>query len=277
MRQEALKALCLAFPEKAKQLIIEGIESGDSGLAYSAFSLAAEDGSPSLALPPLEVCAKAIGAMPNWWAREQAAQLLLKHGAKGRRRLAQIADEGTVVERTAVMIAQACQGDEKAGRILDRELLGGRRAGFVPWTHFDKRRFGEASIWENMWYLARVCPEQGGPLVEGLFRAGGRKMRKAALHILAKQRGADFLPELRRCLGGGRPRHGEVARAAFWQIYKLGTAVEPMVREMLDSEDWLERKAGVCLLRRWGKLSAEQRRRAREDEHIAVRRAAGKK
>ena len=273
LRQEALEALCTAFPEKAEQLIVEGIESGDPTLAYTAFDLATR----SFAVPPLEICARAIGSAPHWLTREQAVHLLLKHGAPGRQRLEQIARAGTVEERAAVMLAQARRGDEEAGDILDRELLGGRREGFVPWTHRDKRRFGGASLWENMWHLARAYPEQGGPLVEGLFRAGDPRMRKAALRILARQRGANFLPELRRCLGGGRPRFGEVARSAFWQMYKLGEDAEPTAREMLASDDWLERKAAVCLLKRWGKLSDEERQRAETDEHVAVRRAVGKK
>jgi hypothetical protein len=43
---------------------------------------------------------------------------------------------------------------------------------------------------------------------------------------------------------------------------------------MLESADWLERKAAVCLLRRWGKLTEEQRQLAQADEHVAVRAAA---
>ena len=48
----------------------------------------------------------------------------------------------------------------------------------------------------------------------------------------------------------------------------------PTALEMLESADWLERKAAVCLLRRWGKLTEEQRQLAQADEHVAVRAAA---
>jgi len=274
-RSKFLKALCEIFPARAEKLIVEGIESGDADLAYAAFNLTGYSGLPSVATPPLEVCAKAIGCMPHWLSRENAVFSSLEYGAAGRERLDQIADEGTVVERAVIMVARARCGDEKAAETLDRELLGERKAGYVPWTHRDKRRFGGASLWENMWHLARVHPECGGPLVEGLFKAGSPRMRKAALRILATQRGAVFLPELRKCLGGGRPRYGEVAREAFWQMHKLGTEAEPTARAMLDSDDWLERKAGVCLLKRWGQLSEDECKRAERDEHVAVRRAVG--
>ena len=49
-----------------------------------------------------------------------------------------------------------------------------------------------------------------------------------------------------------------------------------MALEMLASADWLERKAAVCLLLRWGKLTEQQRQKARADEHVAVRAAAEK-
>ena len=47
-----------------------------------------------------------------------------------------------------------------------------------------------------------------------------------------------------------------------------------LVEEMLDSEHWTERRAAVCLLRRWGKLSATQKERAEQDTHVAVRHGA---
>ena len=47
-----------------------------------------------------------------------------------------------------------------------------------------------------------------------------------------------------------------------------------MAEEMIGSEDWAERKAAVCLLRRWGKLTPEQQAQAERDPHIAVQHAA---
>ena len=52
-------------------------------------------------------------------------------------------------------------------------------------------------------------------------------------------------------------------------------AARPDVDAMLTSDHWTERKAAVCLLRRWGKLSATQQAQVRRDEHVAVRQAAG--
>jgi hypothetical protein len=43
---------------------------------------------------------------------------------------------------------------------------------------------------------------------------------------------------------------------------------------MFKSENWKERKAAVCLLRRWGELTDERKAQALNDEHIAVRRAS---
>jgi hypothetical protein len=57
-------------------------------------------------------------------------------------------------------------------------------------------------------------------------------------------------------------------------MYALREAAEPVVLEMLKSDAWTERKAAVCLLRRWGKLTPEQEDRARNDPHVAVRHAA---
>ena len=36
----------------------------------------------------------------------------------------------------------------------------------------------------------------------------------------------------------------------------------------------IKRLQAVCLLRRWGKLTQAQRRKAQQDEHVAVRQAA---
>jgi hypothetical protein len=65
-----------------------------------------------------------------------------------------------------------------------------------------------------------------------------------------------------------------VAQEAFWQMERLGNAALPVALEMLASEHWTERKAAVCLLRRWGKLTAGQKAKAEQDSHVAVRHAA---
>jgi len=92
------------------------------------------------------------------------------------------------------------------------------------------------------------------------------------MRILARQRGPKFLPELRHCLRDGGP--GKVAKEAFWQMLRMGEAAMPTVDEMLASENWTERKAALCLLRRWGKLTPAQQARGKADPHVAVRHAA---
>ena len=52
------------------------------------------------------------------------------------------------------------------------------------------------------------------------------------------------------------------------------TPARPVVDDMLRSEQWPERKAAVCLLRRWGELTPDAKRRALDDPHIAVQHAA---
>jgi len=47
-----------------------------------------------------------------------------------------------------------------------------------------------------------------------------------------------------------------------------------LAEEMLASTEWTERKAAASLLRRWGRLTPEQKEQAEHDEHVAVRHAA---
>ena len=86
-----------------------------------------------------------------------------------------------------------------------------------------------------------------------------------------------MLPELRRHLASGRPQQNLLSKEAFWQMLRLGEAAQPTAQQMLGSEDWRERKAAVCLMRRWGTLTDRQRQRAVADSHIAVRHAAGER
>ena len=58
-------------------------------------------------------------------------------------------------------------------------------------------------------------------------------------------------------------------------MHAIGSAAEPTARDMLSSPQWAERKAGVYLLRRWGRLTDQEREQALADEHIAVRHGAG--
>jgi hypothetical protein len=106
-----------------------------------------------------------------------------------------------------------------------------------------------------------------------LAAEGERAARAAALRILALRQGTDAIPLLRDCLREGRPR--KVAQEAFRRMLELGEDAAPAAREMLGSEHWTERKAAVCLLRRWDLLTDDERAAAVEDPHVAVRHAAG--
>jgi len=81
-----------------------------------------------------------------------------------------------------------------------------------------------------------------------------------------------MLPELRQCLQKGKPR--KIAQEAFRQMYRLGDEALTTVHDMFISGFWTERKAAVCLLKRWNKLLPAQIEQANSDPHIAVRQAA---
>jgi hypothetical protein len=123
-----------------------------------------------------------------------------------------------------------------------------------------------------LWALARSRGSGAQSAVEKLLRHGTPSVRAVCIRILTRERGEGFLPELRRCLHEGTP--GKVAREAFWSMHRLGAAAEDTALEMLVSEDWTERKAALCLLRHWGKLSPAQKKHAGTDPHPAVRHAA---
>ena len=122
------------------------------------------------------------------------------------------------------------------------------------------------------WALAKVRLALGRGTPGDLLWHGTPSGRMVAVRTLAREGGAAFIPELRRCLREGQPR--KVAKEAFRQMHRLGDAALPVVEEMLGSEYWAERKAAFALLRRWGKLTPELKARGDADEHVAVRHAA---
>lgn len=281
-RCQALILLCQMGPlERAQKLLKEAVESGHPDFLDTAFDLVSrKSGRPpwgvSVTDLSLEVCEKILSETQQWNTREMAADIMYQHGEEGRARLMQIAKKGDLPKRVVAAFELARKNSPEAVELMNREFLGGQHEGFSSWSTrgIHHNRLTGNGLRANAWKLAKECPEQAGPLVEGIYRAGMPQHKKAAVRILARQRGANFLPELRKCLGGGRPRIGEVAREAFWEMHRLGEAAEPMALDMLASTDWLERKAAVCLLRRWGKLTEQQRQKARTDEHVAVRKAA---
>jgi hypothetical protein len=120
-----------------------------------------------------------------------------------------------------------------------------------------------------LWTLARFPLRKATLIAERVWCGNSRGAGAAALRILARQKGAEFIPELRQVLREGKPV--KIAREAFWALHKLRDAAIPTVRKMLESEHWTERKAAVCLLRRWNLLADTDRARALKDPHLAVR------
>jgi HEAT repeat protein len=267
------------------ELATEGLEDPEPRLRRTAAYFAWRDD----LVPPIEACLRAFTRDVSWWGRRCGADLVLRHGDTGRAALERVLDTGSADERSTAALALAGAGSKAAFEVLKQELL--RVPADRKWTravsHTLARVYGdEVARWlgeaggeapelgRALWTMAR-SRAHAGPMVEGLFQDGPPSVRAAATRILARERGPGFLPELRARLAEGRPR--KVAQEAFWQMHHLRDAARPTVVEMLASAQWTERKAAVCLLRRWGELSPEQRRAAEADEHVAVRHAAGRK
>lgn len=286
VRYVALEALCRLSPESAVDFLTEALNGPDLRLRGLACWLATSGG----LLPPIQACLKAFVRGVNWWGRVCAANLVLKHGGEGKETLERLMRTGSDAERCTSAMALARTGSEEAFEILKRELLGVKqdrqwakavsrtlarkyREELFAWIEAGGDRL-TANIPAVVWTLARSRLAQAGPMVEEIFQDGSPSVRAAAVRILARQRETLFLPELRRCLAESRPR--KVAQEAFRQVLRFGDAALPTVEEMLRSGHWTERKAAVCLLRRWGKLTPEQKAKAESDPHVAVRHAASR-
>jgi hypothetical protein len=283
IRRGALDALYRLAPESAVEFITEALNDADPRLQSDGAWIAVRDG----LLPPIEACLKTFDSESGWWwGRVCAGALVLKHGEEGKRALESIMRTGTAAGRCTAAVALARTGSPEAFEVLKQGLLGpepdrnwGKAVSrtmarhyareLAEWIAADKRRLLDVPT--VVWTLARTGA-QAGPMVEELYRDGTASARMAAVRILTRQRGEAFLSELRRCLREGTPR--KVAQEAFWQVYRLRDAAMPTVMEMVKSEHWTERKAAVCLLRRWGKLTPAQKRTAESDPHAAVRHAA---
>jgi HEAT repeat protein len=283
-RQCALGALCALRPGSATNLVTEAL--GDPEMRRSsgwAWWIALKDG---LTLP-IVVCLGGLGReiAPN--SRMMAGRLALRHGQEGRRALLNVMRTGSRDQRAAAALALSREEDPGAFEVLVSELIDGYRE--RKWAriisralvaHYPERlqqwsetREGNLSACpEITWVLAKVRMASGTGTADDIYRCGSPTTRAAALRKLATDQGPDFLPELRHCLREGAPR--KVAREAFRQMSHLGDAAMSTVDQMLESEHWTERKAAYCLLRRWGKLTPEQRKRGEKDSHVAVRHAA---
>jgi RNA polymerase sigma factor (sigma-70 family) len=280
-RRGALEALCGIRPESAVSVVVEALDDADFRLRGHAAWTALRRG----LLPPIDACLKAFVGRADWGAR-CAGALVLKHGEEGVKALERTMATGSPAERVAAALALAGRADPQAFEVLMGEAIRHRRspsgevllrplaAHYGPqlteWLKLDRSRL--ADVPAVVWALARSGATMPDTMIDMLFRDGRAGIRAAAVTICARQRGAAFLPKLRRCLRDGSP--GKVARQAFWQMLRLGDAALPTVNDMLESAHWTERKAAVALLRRWGKLTPQQAERAQNDPHVAVRTAA---
>ena len=283
-RCSALKAICELRPDLAPQFVVEALrDSGIRRLSGWAWWIALKGGH----IPPLDLCLSGLGrtVAPN--ARYMAGLLVLRHGEAGIKALEELLHSGSPVEREAAAVALARQThteafdvlaeglqhgghERKWGRIIAREVAqnyGGRLLEWIEMARPDLSRSPELA-----WVAAQARLAAGTATPADLVHQGPPTLRADALRKLAAQSGAAALPELRRCLAEGSPK--KLAREAFWRMHELREAAEPVALEMLESPHWTERKAAVCLLRRWGKLTREQKARAAVDPHVAVRHAA---
>jgi RNA polymerase sigma-70 factor (ECF subfamily) len=277
----ALEALCDIRPEAAVGVIVEALGDADLRLRADAAWTAVKRG----LLPPIDACLKAFVGGADWGAR-CAAALVLKHGEEGVTALERVLHTGSRAERVAAALALAHRGDREAFEVLLGEIIRDRQGPSVEtllralaahygpqsaaWMAASAGRLAEVPALVRA--LARSRATVRDSTIEMLLRDPRPSVRTAAVKILARQRGAGFLLELRRRLREGRP--GKVAREAFWQMLWLRDAALPTAQAMLDSEHWTERKAAVALLRRWGKLTPDQQAQATKDPHVAVRVAA---
>jgi len=284
IRCSALAALCDLKPETAFAFVCEA--SNDlrfrrcSGWAWW---IAHRNG---LRLP-LEVCRSGFGRDIAPVSRWMAGDLALRHGEEGRKALEQLMRTGSPDESASAALSLARPDFPEAFEVLKTELVTGYRE--RKWTRMVARTLAkhygaQLSAWAQAeparlaevpglaWALSQARLLQGDQTTEYLLRYGTPSARAALVRRLAQERGAAFLPELRRFLAEGQPR--KVSQEAFWQMFGLRDAAMPVAQEMLASEAWPERKAALCLLRRWGKLSPRQQAQARKDAHPAVRHAA---
>ena len=284
VRAHALAAMCRHRPEDTGDLIREGF--ADPAIAGSSgwlWWIAARDGLEV----PVDLCVNAMGRGFHHNIRRAAGRLVLAHGPAGVEALEDLLRAGEPDRRAAAALALAERDHPEAFDALVAELLSGR--GDRKWQrmvsaalakHYPERllawaeaRGGELPDCPGLtWALAQVKLGKGEQAARDVLAHGTPAARAAAVRRLADAKGADFLPELRRCLREGKP--AKVRRRAFRELLKMPEQALATVQEMRTSEHWTERLAAYSLLRRWHKLTDEQKAQGLADPHPAVRAAA---
>ena len=283
LRAHTVAALCRLQPDRAGELLTEAIDdAGIRRVSGWAWWIAWRDGHRL----PLEVCRKGFTRDVAGNSRRMAGRLALRHGDEGRALLDDILQTGSPDERATAAVVLAGETPE-AFEVLLNELIAGYRE--RKWSRIVARvlvrTYGEQLCeWAErekpdttnrpglQWALAQVRLMAGGAAAEDVLHFGTPAARAAAVEQMAKEQGAAFLPELRTILREGRPK--KAARAAFDAMIRLRDDALATVQQMRTSEHWTERKAAVAILRRWGKLTDEQKAEALADPHVAVQHAA---
>lgn len=283
-RQSALSALCRLRPDMAPKLVVDALRDPRiRRLSGYTWWIALQGGH----IPPLDLCLGGLSRDVAPRSRYMAGLLALRHVDTGTKALEKVLHSGSPVEREAAAVALARQAHDEAfdvlakglerggherkwGRIIIREVVRNYARRLIEWV--DSARLDLSKSPELAWASAQARLAAGTATPADLVHQGPPALRANVLRKLVARSGAAALPELRRCLAEGVPR--KLAREAFWRMHELREAAEPLAMEMLESPQWAERKAAVCLLRRWGKLGLEQKARAVADPHVAVRHAA---
>lgn len=282
-RHRFLDVLCRIRPGSACEWLARGLRSKDKRLRWRACGVAFATGRT----PPLDACMAAVRTKLEARSRGIIGLLVLQHGQVGRRALEEVLTTGTPYQQMTAALGLATVGHPAAFEALKREVLSTRRhhrwrarVSQVLCRHYPGavRRWVEEEAGSltrahgAAWTLARTGEEVEEHALQTLYRDGTPAVRAAALYILAERRGAAMIGELRERLREGRPR--KVAHVAVKALRRLRPEAGSVVRDMLGSEHWTERKAALSILRRWGELTDAMRATAASDPHPAVRGSA---
>jgi len=283
-RRQALAALCQLRPDMGAELIPEALHDPELQTPGGwAWWIAVQHGYQI----PIDTCVAGFGRNVAANSRMLAGWLVLRHEAEGEKALEELLRTGTPDQRATAAVALAGKERPEVFEALVGELLHGYRE--RKWMRIVARplvrEYGDRLLaWAAeekpdltnrpalAWALGKARIAAGLAGDDDVLRYGSPTIRAEAVRELAEEDGPRYAPQLRRLLREGTPR--KVAQRAFRQMLRLGEAAMPTVQQMLESEHWTERKAALCLLRRWGKLTHSQQYRGRQDPHVAVRHAA---
>ncbi|MHC4716489.1 MAG: sigma-70 family RNA polymerase sigma factor [Planctomycetota bacterium] len=284
VRAHALAAMCRLRPDLVGELMRECV--ADPAIARHSgwvWWIAARDGLEV----PIDLCVKALAQSFYPGIRRAAGRLVLAQGDDGVKAMEDLLQTSEPDVRAAAALALAGRKHPEAFDVLVAEAVAGR--GKRRWSRMVSdalaKRYPERLLaWAEAtgddlpaspaitWALTQVRLAEGEEATRDVLAHGTPAARAAALRSLAQAKGAQILPELRRCLREGKP--AKLARRAFREMLRMPDEALATARDMLTSDHWTERRAAYSLLRRWHKLSDEQKAKGLADPHPAVRAAA---